>query len=309
MGLMAQAIALCCVIASAAFLLVVDAAAITGKDEWDGSYVIVVPKALQRSADNRVSVQVQSANIAFRIDSNSTSDKDLVTGEALVVPGGKGVVNYRIPFANYKESSIQLFFTAYECDGDIKVCAKSPSRQLFVANVSLPVLKEPLMIFTETSKPIYKPSDNVRFRMLPLLADSLLPFQSTAGEKKNLAFDLIYLEAPNKMRMAQWKNLDWMKAIKGLSFQLSADPLYGKWKIVSQIGDVKDIEQFTVKEYVLPKFTVTVNPPPYAYIEDTKLKYSVCAKYSTGRPMKALVKTALCVKYTGFVQDPIQDTS
>ena len=289
-------------------LVTVLSLAATGQGEWQGDYMIALPKALRSTALSMIVVQFDKRNISLRIDSTNPQTNEKIAGPVSFFQNGSGIVKYRVPFDNLRgrTATVRLNLVARLCKGlSDKQCFKSPKGLIFNKMVTLPVLKDPLLIFAESNKPIYKPGEVVRFRILPLLADSLLPSQPVNGERRPLVFDLIYLRAPNQMRMAQWRNVSWESALKGdqLTFQLSADPLFGKWEIVSQIGDVTDKETFIVEKYVLPKFTVSVKPPPYVYVKDTTVKFSVCAKYTTGRSMKAWVKAELCwfrkSSYTG----------
>lgn len=265
--------------------------------KWPPNYVLVITKVVRPTAPSTISVQVEDKNVALRIDSSDPANAKTVTGAISFFPNGSGVVNYRLPFENYRSKAVELAFTAWLCKENVKSCSQGGPR-LFSRKVSLPILKDPLFIFTETSKPIYKPGEVVRFRILPLSMDSLHPSQIVSGSQKDLTFDVIYLEAPGKIRLAQWRNMSWTDALDGkkLLFRLSADPPLGKWKIVAKINGVKDEESFQVEKYVLPRFTVSVKPPSYIYIRDSTVKFSVCAKYTTEQSMKGTVRAQLCLK-------------
>ncbi|KAG6924451.1 ovostatin, partial [Chelydra serpentina] len=54
---------------------------------------------------------------------------------------------------------------------------------------------------------------------------------------------------------------------------------------------------FTVEEYVLPKFEVTINAPKRISFLDQELKVNVCAAYTYGQPVQGRVQLSVCRKH------------
>lgn len=59
---------------------------------------------------------------------------------------------------------------------------------------------------------------------------------------------------------------------------LSSEPELGNWDIKVRRGDRSETASFTVDEYVLPKFEVTIKPPKYVTINTPIVSVEVCAR-------------------------------
>ncbi|KAG8221831.1 hypothetical protein J437_LFUL003465, partial [Ladona fulva] len=137
----------------------------------------------------------------------------------------------------------------------------------------------PNVVFIETDKPMYKPGQEVKFRIMTVNSD-LLPV--TGIIKK------VWLENPSGVRMAQWLDVSTELGLAQLKFQLSPEPILGSWVIKVQRNKKQGIEakSFEVKEYVLPKFKVLIKPPSFILADAEKITWVICAKYSYGKPVK-----------------------
>ena len=60
--------------------------------------------------------------------------------------------------------------------------------------------------------------------------------------------------------------------------ELSKSPVLGEWTINVKILDQTFTKQFTVAEYVLPKFEVTVDVPKHATFKDSKVIATIRSK-------------------------------
>ncbi|KAK3096606.1 hypothetical protein FSP39_001625 [Pinctada imbricata] len=140
----------------------------------------------------------------------------------------------------------------------------------------------------QTDKPLYKPGQMVKFRVMKLKKDfrpvfGLIPF--------------VGIENPSGVRVMQWRNVDLSKGIASLEMQLSKDPPLGKWMIKVMFD--KEITQiFEVEEYVLPKFEVTVTPPAYLLPSTSTIDGEVCGKYTYGQPVKGTLELKVCYERT-----------
>ncbi|XP_067935022.1 murinoglobulin-2-like [Watersipora subatra] len=140
--------------------------------------------------------------------------------------------------------------------------------------------------FIQTDKPIYKPGQLVRVRILTL--DSRL-------RPSNDMIDLITIETPSKVRVEQWNNLTVSNGMVQLEFQLHEEPDMGYYTIKMKRNGKDNQQRFEVKEYVLPKYEVTVEPPRYVTFQTERVVAKVCAKYTFGQPVLGVIESSICV--------------
>eukprot|EP00073_Rattus_norvegicus_P046431 XP_017448579.1 PREDICTED: murinoglobulin-1-like [Rattus norvegicus] len=142
------------------------------------------------------------------------------------------------------------------------------------------------VVFVQTDKPMYKPGQSVKFRVVSM-DKNLHPL--------NELFPLAYIEDPKMNRIIQWQDVKTENGLKQLSFSLSAEPIQGPYKIVilKQSG-VKEEHSFTVMEFVLPRFGVDVKVPNAISVYDEIINVTACAIYTYGKPVPGHVKISLC---------------
>ncbi|XP_038963370.1 C3 and PZP-like, alpha-2-macroglobulin domain containing 8 isoform X2 [Rattus norvegicus] len=142
------------------------------------------------------------------------------------------------------------------------------------------------VVFVQTDKPVYKPGQSVKFRIVSM-DKNLHPL--------NELFPLAYIEDPKINRIMQWQDIKTENGLKQLSFSLSAEPIQGPYKIVilKQSG-VKEEHSFTVMEFVLPRFGVDVKVPNAISVYDEIISVTACATYTYGKPVPGRVKISLC---------------
>ncbi|KFO60046.1 Alpha-2-macroglobulin, partial [Corvus brachyrhynchos] len=143
------------------------------------------------------------------------------------------------------------------------------------------------LVFIQTDKPVYKPGQTVLFRIVSL-DEEFRP----VNEMVNMILD------PKKNRLYQWKNVELEMGFIQLFFNLTSEPIQGTYRVVAQKASGKTIQHsFSVEEYVLPKFEVTVKMPKVISILDEELKVTVCGLYTFGKPVPGLVSFRVCRKY------------
>ncbi|NXS19996.1 A2MG protein, partial [Mystacornis crossleyi] len=143
------------------------------------------------------------------------------------------------------------------------------------------------LVFMQTDKPIYKPGQTVLFRIVSLDEDF-----RPVNEMVSVILD------PRKNRLYQWTNVELEMGFIQLFFNLTSEPIQGTYKVVAQKPFGKTIQHsFSVEEYVLPKFEVTVKMPKVISILDEEVKVTVCGLYTFGKPVPGLVNFRVCRKY------------
>ncbi|XP_067001260.2 alpha-2-macroglobulin-like protein 1 [Anabrus simplex] len=139
---------------------------------------------------------------------------------------------------------------------------------------------EPFLIFIETDKTIYKPGQEVKFRVLVLNHD-FTPINNVIAK--------ISVESPSEVHLAQWRDVKAQEGLVQKTFQLAQEPQQGQWKIKVELNKEYAAVQtrtFEVREYVLPRFGVTIKPPDYVLADASFLVWKICAKYSYGQPVR-----------------------
>ncbi|KAM6292658.1 alpha-2-macroglobulin-like protein 1 [Porphyrio hochstetteri] len=138
--------------------------------------------------------------------------------------------------------------------------------------------------FIQTDKPVYKPGQIVKLRIVTL--DQKFIASSETHR-------LVELKDPKGNRIAQWLNVTPLGGIVDLSFPLAAEAQVGEYTI--KIPD--RTHTFRVEEYVLPKFSVSIQMPQVVTILEENFHLRVCGMYTYGKPVPGSVKAVVCRKH------------
>ncbi|NXJ35941.1 A2ML1 protein, partial [Ciconia maguari] len=136
-------------------------------------------------------------------------------------------------------------------------------------------------IFIQTDKAVYKPGQQVKFRIVSLDKDF------TPSNKK---LPLVFLKDPSGNRIAQWREVSPRQGIVDLSLPLAAEPALGTYTI--EVEGKR--HSFSVEEYVLPKFEMTIDLPAVVLEKDKKFQMEICGRYTYGKPVQGKVQATLC---------------
>ncbi|NXW67191.1 A2MG protein, partial [Hirundo rustica] len=157
----------------------------------------------------------------------------------------------------------------------------------FSSRKSVVVQNSESLVFIQTDKPIYKPGQTVLFRIVSL-DEEFRPVNEMVS----------MIPDPKKNRLYQWTNVELEMGFIQLFFNLTSEPIQGTYTVVAQKATGKKVQQsFSVEEYVLPKFEVTVKMPKVISILDEELKVTVCGLYTFGKPVPGLVNFRVCRNY------------
>uniref|UniRef100_A0A5F9DBP5 PZP alpha-2-macroglobulin like n=1 Tax=Oryctolagus cuniculus TaxID=9986 RepID=A0A5F9DBP5_RABIT len=132
------------------------------------------------------------------------------------------------------------------------------------------------IVFVQTDKPIYKPSQSVEFRVVSVNKD-LRPLHELD---------------PRMNRIMQWQNVKSENGLKQLSFSLSSEPILGSYKIVilTQSG-MRTEHSFTVDEFGM---SVLCGKPFVS-------TYFSCDRYTYGKPVPGHVTICICPHGSHFL--------
>ncbi|NWX65133.1 A2ML1 protein, partial [Promerops cafer] len=148
-------------------------------------------------------------------------------------------------------------------------------------------------IFIQTDKAVYKPGQEVKFRVVSLDKD-LTPSNQKAGAVCRAPRALIPpvpVQDPSGNRIAQWREVTPRQGIVDLSLPLASEPALGTYTISVEGKS----HSFSVEEYVLPKFEVTIHLPSALWEKDEKFPVEICGRYTYGKPVQGKVQAGLCL--------------
>ncbi|KAK1784396.1 hypothetical protein P4O66_002201, partial [Electrophorus voltai] len=160
-------------------------------------------------------------------------------------------------------------------------------RFTFVNKTTKIIIKPPgLLSIIETDKPIYERGQTVNFRIVSLDSNFLT---------YNQMFPTIEVQDLNSNRIGQWLNVSTFSGFLDMSYPINPEAAEGFYTITAwNERNEPIIQQFEIKEYVLPKFEVTVELPPVITILDTTVTLKVCAKYTYGKPVMGSATAVVC---------------
>ncbi|NXD41929.1 A2MG protein, partial [Copsychus sechellarum] len=194
----------------------------------------------------------------------------------------------------FKDGLLHSFFLTFQLpkskfplpDMFLTVTVKGDTLQ-FSSRKLVAVQNSESLVFIQTDKPIYKPGQTVLFRIVSL-DEGFRP----VNEMVSTILD------PKKNRLYQWTNVELEMGFIQLFFNLTSEPIQGTYTVVTQKAFGKTVRHsFSVEEYVLPKFEVTVKMPKMISILEEELKVTVCGLYTFGKPVPGLVSFRVCREY------------
>uniref|UniRef100_A0A8D2NER4 A2ML1 protein n=1 Tax=Zonotrichia albicollis TaxID=44394 RepID=A0A8D2NER4_ZONAL len=227
-------------------------------------YLVLVPYLIHTDSQEKVCIQLTHLNESVTL---SATVEDLWGNRSLIddVVSEKDVFTC-IPFSLPKPR-VPLPFVF------LNVTVRGATLQ-FSSRKVLAVQNSESLVFIQTDKPIYKPGQTVLFRIVSL-DEEFRP----VNEMVSMILD------SKKNRLYQWANAELEMGFIQLFFNLTSEPMQGTYTVVAQKASGKKVQHsFSVEEYVLPKFEVTVKMPKVISILDEELKVTVCglATHSDG---------------------------
>ncbi|NXL67848.1 A2MG protein, partial [Chordeiles acutipennis] len=235
-------------------------------------YMVLLPFLIDTDSPEKVCVQLThlnesvtlSATLEYQGENRSLID-DVVSEKDVFT-----CIPFSVPKSN-SQSPVTF----------ITVTVKGETLQ-FKSRKSVLVKNSESLVFVQTDKPIYKPGQTVLFRIVSLDKD----------------FRPLDEVDPKKNRLYQWTKAELKGGLIQLFFNLTSEPMQGTYTVVAQKASGKTIQHpFSVEEYVLPKFEVTVKMPKVITILDENLKVTVCGLYTFGKPVPGLVSFRVCRKF------------
>ncbi|XP_032065553.1 alpha-2-macroglobulin-like [Thamnophis elegans] len=275
-------------------------------DNTEPQYLILVPSEIRTKTSENVCVQMIHLNETVTLSITlEFEDKNISLAE-VEMAAGKDIfqcVSFQLPKLTRSSSNSPSSFTRYYNSRGLhmdllRVVLKGQT--LNIVQHELVTIRNPSdLLFVQTDKPIYKPGQEVKIRIVCLQED----FRPI-----NKKIPLIYIQDPRNNRVFQWNDVQLSMGLTQLAFPLSSEPALGTYKLMVEKSST-DITRhpFSVEEYVLPKFEVSVKAPKQISVLATKFEVTVCGRYTYGKPVPGLVNMTICRRYQQYNPCPERD--
>ncbi|KFZ63747.1 Ovostatin, partial [Podiceps cristatus] len=263
------------------FLLAILLLHVTNAKEPEPQYVLMVPAVLQPDSIGQACLQFLNLNetISVRVILEYGGANTTIFEKTMTASNDLQCFNFTIP----PVSSAPLAFISFSAKGT--AVSLEERRSVMIWNTDS-------IVFVQTDKPIYKPGQNVMFRVVAL-DFNFKPVQEM--------YPLVAIQDPRGNRIFQWQNVTSEMNIIQIEFLLTEEPILGNYKIIvgKKSGD-KTNHSFRVEEYVLPKFDVTVSAPESLTVLDSEFTVKVCGVYTYGQPVEGKVQLSICRDFDSY---------
>ncbi|XP_055593784.1 thioester-containing protein 1 allele S3-like isoform X1 [Uranotaenia lowii] len=148
-------------------------------------------------------------------------------------------------------------------------------------DVPLSYVNKNYIVLIQTDKPIYKPGNTVRFRVI-VLDESTRPLP-------DLKSIHVTLSDPDENVVKTWPTGRLKNGIFQTQLDISNAPNLGNWTISAKIRDDEHSVQFPVDEYRLPQHEVRIRTPKTYTVQDKELTVDIDAYYGFGRIVKGSI--------------------
>lgn len=226
-------------------------------DETVDGYVALVPRVLRSGETASFGVSLlkgeRPVNGTVRV-ALLKQTKVVAEGKARIL--GKGTVEVQVPRVAPGEYQVTVRGAGFSDSAAVQI-------------------QEGTLVFLETDKPIYKPGQTIRMRVLAIDSDlKPVPTEVTVEVQDAKAVKVF-------RRTVQTDEF----GMTTLELPLSQEPNLGVWKLKAVAAGSSNELDVRVEEYVLPKYGVTVDLAKNWFLVDEPISGHVKAEYSFGRPV------------------------
>jgi len=242
--------------------------------QGDGQYAVVASNTFRPGVPYIISLSLFSSSspVDFTVELSETTRQETLVSDQVQLSA----------ISRASSASLSLQIPTTVADGTYMLNVKGSGGLTFTESRSVSLSKKQLSIFIQTDKSYYKPGQTVLFRCLAVYSN-LLPFK----KEMNLT---VFDQSGNKI--AQWLNLVNSNGVNGQQLRLADQTPLGVWNIQCTAGGYTVKQEFTVAEYVLPKFEVKAFTPSFYFVNINQkslqkdLFITVTATYTYGQPVK-----------------------
>ncbi|XP_039282066.1 alpha-1-macroglobulin [Nilaparvata lugens] len=239
-------------------------------------FVIIAPKVfLVGSIENVcISLHNRTTGSPISISLFHPATEDVITRVQSIVENSTSCVAITIPWTSEVEGRLR-----------IQIAESGESNLVVTSEKRITFSHQPLVTIISPDKPVYRPGDTVRFRILTLTHHLKI---------SKIQVERVWIESPNGIVLEQWKgdSLEPRKGLIQIDFTLSEESLLGEWRIRVEYGSQFPVNErkITVKKYELPKFEVHILQPNNILADADFIVFKVCAKYIYGANVQGEVR-------------------
>ncbi|XP_055642240.1 thioester-containing protein 1 allele R1-like [Toxorhynchites rutilus septentrionalis] len=142
----------------------------------------------------------------------------------------------------------------------------------------LSFLDETYVVLIQTDKPLYRPGNTVKFRILVL--------NQTTKPLTNLKSTRVTISDPDENVIKVWSFAKIRNGAFYSQLDIANEPNHGNWTITANVRGKDHTRAFLVDDYKLPKHEIKISTPKVATPNDEDLIVDIDASYTFGRPMK-----------------------
>ncbi|XP_075467859.1 ovostatin-like isoform X1 [Ascaphus truei] len=241
----------------------------------DPQYVLTIPALLKSGETEKACVNLlghkDRLDLNVRLEYNGVNTT--IFSENVPAENYFQCNNFTVPTV---EKTVPVFVTLSAVGGSVELLERKAVVIDTMENVYL----------IQMDKPIYKAGQKVQFRLISLNSQ-LRPVK----EK----YTVVHLRDPSGSRVSQWLNQDADSGIAQMEFQLINDAALGSYYITAERASGFSVTQwFSVEEYVLPRFSVTMDSTRTLSVLDEILTFNVSAMYTYGQPVPGSITGRWC---------------
>ncbi|XP_051780686.1 CD109 antigen [Erpetoichthys calabaricus] len=167
---------------------------------------------------------------------------------------------------------------------------------VFSESTQVDIAVKSFTTFIQTDKPLYKPGDEVKLRIISVNPD----LKAYEGQIN------VTIKDPSSNIVQQWISEKGNLGVVSKTYRLTDNSLLGSWAIQVTINELSTTKEFTVAQYVLPKFEVMLDVPSIYSLSSMKnFSGRVHAKYTYGKPVKGTVNVTVYLQRQYFDPYPI----
>uniref|UniRef100_A0A672JXB2 C3 and PZP like alpha-2-macroglobulin domain containing 8 n=1 Tax=Sinocyclocheilus grahami TaxID=75366 RepID=A0A672JXB2_SINGR len=149
-------------------------------------------------------------------------------------------------------------------------------------------------VFIQTDKPVYKPRQK-----------GLSPFTKwewVADDDNSVCID----KCLNAVDIGSLITIICsLLGIVNMSFPLSDQPVFGEWLVFVEMQGHTYNKSFEVQKYVMPRFELIIEPPPYIRDLNSCEEVTVKARYTFGKPVSGKLTVNMTVNGVGYYRHEV----